>query len=272
MSRFLYRLGGSAAAHAWRTILAWVLVAAAVMTAAAAFGGTTQDDYTVGDARAQAGIEQLRDHFPEMGGASAQVLVHDPAGGSVPETVLGEVYDELGGLAHVSTVTPPRMSADGDTALFTVLYDVPVTDPDLMGDMAPLEGAVAPAEEAGLDVALGGELPGTAAAPMDGRGELIGIVAALVILVLAFGSVVAAGLPLAVALRPGRGGRDFRGVEHVFERRRTLGPCPSSSPRPAGRARSGLPAPPAGSTPPSPGCWTSARRSSGPTRCCAGTT
>jgi RND superfamily putative drug exporter len=200
MSRFLYRLGGSAAAHPWRTILAWVLVAAAVTTAAAAFGGTTQDDYTVEDARAQVGIEQLRDHFPAMGGASAQVLLHEADGGTVPETVLAEVYAELGGLAHVSSVTPPRMSGDGDTALFTVMYDVPVTDPDLMGDMAPLEDAVAPAEAAGLDVALGGELPGTAAAPMDGRGELIGIVAALVVLVLAFGSVVAAGLPLAVAL------------------------------------------------------------------------
>jgi RND superfamily putative drug exporter len=57
MSRFLYRLGGSAAAHPWRTILAWVLVAAAVTTAAAAFGGTTQDDCTVEDARGQVGIE-----------------------------------------------------------------------------------------------------------------------------------------------------------------------------------------------------------------------
>ena len=200
MSRFLYRLGGSAAAHPWRTILAWVVAAALVTTAAAAFGGTTQDDYTVEDARAQVGIDQLRDHFPPMGGASAQVLLHAADGGTVPETVLDAVHDELGGLAHVSAVTPPRMSVDGDTALFTVMYDVPVTDPDLMGDMEPLEHAVAPAEEAGLDIALGGELPGTAAAPMDGRGELIGIVAALVILVLAFGSVVAAGLPVAVAL------------------------------------------------------------------------
>ena len=43
------------------------------------------------------------------------------------------------------------MSEEADTALLTVMYDVPVTDPDLMGDLEPLEGAVTAAEEAGLD-------------------------------------------------------------------------------------------------------------------------
>ena len=49
-------------------------------------------------------------------------------------------------------------------------------------------------------VELGGELPDTAAAPLKGQGEVIGVVVALLILVLAFGSVVGAGLPVAVAL------------------------------------------------------------------------
>ena len=59
---------------------------------------------------------------------------------------------------------------------------------------------MAPYRDAGLQVELGGELPGTAAAPMEGRGEMIGIIAALVILLLMFRSVVAAGLPVAVAV------------------------------------------------------------------------
>ena len=200
MSRLLYRLGGSAAAHPWRTICAWVVVAGAVLAGAAAFGGTTQENWNVADARAQVGIEQLRDHFPALSGAGAQVVVHDPASEALPAGVLTEVRRSLSALDHVSLVPQPRLSADGDTALFTVLYDVPVTDPDLMGDMTPLEGAAKPAEKAGLDVAFGGELPNTAAAPMDGRGELIGVGVALVLLVLAFGSVIAAGLPIAIAL------------------------------------------------------------------------
>ena len=69
-----------------------------------------------------------------------------------------------------------------------------------MGNLEPLEDAVEPTRDAGLQVELGGEVPGSAAAPMEGHGELIGVVAALLILVLAFGSVVGAGLPVAVAL------------------------------------------------------------------------
>ena len=53
MSRFLYRLGGSAAAHPWRTISAWILIAATAMALASIFGGTPKDVYDVPDARAQ---------------------------------------------------------------------------------------------------------------------------------------------------------------------------------------------------------------------------
>ena len=79
-------------------------------------------------------------------------------------------------------------------------YDVEVTDPDLMGNIEPLEDAIAPTRAEGLQVELGGELPGTATDPLNGRGELIGIGVALVLLLLTFGSVVGAGLPIGVAL------------------------------------------------------------------------
>ena len=200
MSRLLYRLGGSAAAHPWRTICAWVVIATALFGVAGTLGGDTQENWNVADARAQVGIETLREHFPAMGGASAQVVVHDRDGAALPGGVLAEVQQSLGSLEHVAAVPAPRLSEDGDTALYTVLYDVPVTDQDLLGDMTPLEDATAATKDAGYQVAFGGELPGTAAAPMEGRGELIGIAVALVLLVLVFGSVVAAGLPVVVAL------------------------------------------------------------------------
>jgi RND superfamily putative drug exporter len=200
MTRLLHRLGGTAAAHPWRTICAWILLAVALTGAAVTFGGETQENWDVPDARAQAGIEQLREHFPAMSGSSAQVLVNDPEGGTIPGPVLQRTQQELADLEHVAAVPPPRISEDGDTALFTVLYDVPTTHRDLMGDVEPLETATAATQDAGYRVELGGELPSTAAAPMDGRGELIGVGVALVVLVLAFGSVVAAGLPIAVAM------------------------------------------------------------------------
>ena len=200
MSRFLYRLGGAAAGHPWRTISAWVLVAAAAVALATSYGGTPHDDYDVKDARAQVGIEMLRDHAPEAGGAHARVVVHDRAGDALDPAVLRETVTELSAMPHVGMVLPPRLSRDGDTAIVMVRYDVPVTDPDLMGDTQVLDEALASTAAHGLQVEASGDLPESAATEMSGRGEIVGVVVALLLLVVTFGSVVSAGLPLMVAL------------------------------------------------------------------------
>ena len=193
----LYRLGLATARHPWRTVGVWVVALVAIWTAVGAWGGTPQDNWNVDGARAQRGVEQLRDHLPAAGGAVAQVVVHDSAALS-PE-VLRETRADLTGMQHVTTVTAPRLSADAATALFTVRYDVPTTDPDLMGKLAPLEKATEAAKQAGYRVEFGGELPGTTT-EMKGYGEIVGVLVALLLLVLAFGSVTAAGLPISVAL------------------------------------------------------------------------
>src|SRR6187431_2753275 len=132
MSHFLYRLGHGSAAHPWRTIFAWVLIAITVIGLGSTFGGEPQDDYDVPNARAQVGVDQLREHLPESGYASAQVVVHDPEGGTPSGAALTTLTERLGEMPHVATVAEPRLSEDGDTALIDVAYDVPVTDPDLM--------------------------------------------------------------------------------------------------------------------------------------------
>jgi putative drug exporter of the RND superfamily len=200
MSRFLYWLGGSAAAHPWRTISAWVLVAATAVALAGVFGGTPQDDYDIPGARAQVGVEMLRDHAPAMGGAHARVVVHDPDGHVLASPLLERLAADLSAMRHVGAVLPPRLSSDGDTAVVMVHYDVPVTHPDLMGETGAVEAAVAPTVDAGLQVELSGDHPESAAQEMSGRGELVGVIVAMLLLVVAFGSVVSAGLPLMVAL------------------------------------------------------------------------
>ena len=202
MSRILHRLGYSTAAHPWRTISAWLVVVVAAFGLAGSFGGTTHDDYDVPDARAQVGVDQLRAHVPDGGGATAQVVVHDRHGDPLSAADLDALVQRLTALDHVSSVSEPRLSADDDTALVTLGYDVPVTDADLVGANGydPLEDAIEPLRDAGIQAELGGELPGGAESAMTGTGEIAGIIAALALLIIAFGSVVAAGLPLAVAL------------------------------------------------------------------------
>ena len=128
MSRFLHRLGLAAAAHPWRTISAWALIAATAFALAGSLGGTPHDDYDIPGARAQTGIEMLREHFPAASGTNAQVLVHDSGGERLPAAALEQLRGRLAAIPHVSGVPAPRLSDDGDTALLAVQYDVPVTD------------------------------------------------------------------------------------------------------------------------------------------------
>ncbi len=200
MNRFLGPLARLCAAHPWRALLLWVVGAVAAFALALAVGAPAQEDWDAPGTPSQRGVDLLRAHLPEAGNASAQVVVHDREEEPVPEAEVVALDARLSALPHVLAVDPPRVSADGATVLLTVRYDVPVTHRDLMGHAEPLEGAVAATRSSGLQVALGGELPATAQAEVKGTGELIGIAGALVILLLMLGSVVAAGLPVLVAL------------------------------------------------------------------------
>ncbi|NGN67044.1 MMPL family transporter [Streptomyces sp. A7024] len=199
MSRLLGRLGGAAAAHPWRTISAWLLTIAAAVALMTTFGGTPQDDYTVPDTPSQAGTDFLTERFPEMSGTNARVIVHDADGGRLKAPVLEDVRERLTKIEGAAAVDRPQLSRDGDTALISVSYDIPVTDFKGSEGTDALRDAAEPAERAGLDVELGGQVPENITKP-SGTAEAIGFAAALIILLLALRSLTAAGLPLVVAL------------------------------------------------------------------------
>ena len=200
MTRMLYRLGGAAAAHPWRTLGIWLVVVAIATGLAGVAGGTPQDDWNVPGTASQAGTDLLREEFPAASGAVDRVVVHDPSGDPVETAEIAALADRLTDLPHVLEVFPPRVSDDGATVLIQVRYDVPVTDEAIFGDLTPLQEAAEPAVDSGLQVAFGGEVPDSASLAPGGTGEVVGVVVALLLLVLTFGSVVAAGLPILVAL------------------------------------------------------------------------
>ena len=76
MSQFLYRLGRSAAVHPYRTIGAWVLLAAVVFAWQGAAGGDPINDYRVPGVESQHASDTLTEQFPEFGGASGRVVFH----------------------------------------------------------------------------------------------------------------------------------------------------------------------------------------------------
>ncbi|MFB4308094.1 MMPL family transporter [Actinomadura sp. GTD37] len=198
MSRLLYRLGRAAALRPWRFIVVWLVLVAAAAGSAGAAGGALHDDYTLAGTGSQQATDLLRERFPALAGADARVVVQAPSG-TVDRTRLAAAAGELRGLPHVSEVGPAQPSRDGGTALLTVRYSVPVTDLAPGETLGLLRSATKDLDAAGYRVEFGGQVPENVTAP-GGVAEAVGIVAALAILLLAFGSVVAAGLPLVVAL------------------------------------------------------------------------
>ena len=111
------------------------------------------------------------------------------------------VVDDVAELPKVEAVTDPttQPSPDGSALLAIVQYDVELTDLT-RDDLDGLWATGAPARDAGVQVEVGGELPQYVEQPETGAAELIGLLAAVVILLLAFGSVLAMGLPIGIAL------------------------------------------------------------------------
>ena len=197
MSRLLFLIGAGAARHPWRVVTGWLLAAALITGLAGAFGGTFQDTFSIPGSETQRTNELLEERFPGMSGTTARVVVH--AEDRIDPAVLERTAAEVGELDHVSSVSPAAVSAEGSTAFVTVQYDVSVTSFEGSEGLDALEGATKAAVDAGYQVEFGGPVPENAQ-EVSGRAEMVGVLAALLILLLAFGALIAAALPLAIAL------------------------------------------------------------------------
>jgi putative drug exporter of the RND superfamily len=204
MSNVLYRWGRVAARHPWRMIGAWVLVAIAVFALNSSVGGETSDDFSIPGTEAQQGIDLLEERFPTQGGVSGQVVFSDPDGDVTDpdaRAVIDETLAELATGPNVLAVTDPfdqanaAVSADGRVAFATVRYSV---DPPGKAEGEAAEAAVEIARDAGLQAELSRNV--VAGAEEVESTEMIGLAVAIIVLLVAFGSVIAAGIPIGTAL------------------------------------------------------------------------
>jgi len=204
MALALHRLGRWCVTHRWRVVLLWLAALVVLGGLANRVGGEYSDDFTVPGVESQAAVDLLRDRFPDAAGGSAQVVFHAPDGGVADPAdarAVQAVVDELRALPDVGSVSDPLLqpSPDGTTLLAQVQYEVELTELGL-DDLDAILVAGAPLAEQGIQVEVGGELPQYVEQPETQAAEMIGLVAAVFILLIAFGSVLAMGLPLAIAL------------------------------------------------------------------------
>ncbi|HEX8580793.1 MAG TPA: MMPL family transporter [Acidimicrobiales bacterium] len=204
MSALLYRLGRSSARHPLRVLGLWLVAAVAIVALQGAAGGEFDDSFRVPGVESQHAADVLNDRFPSRGGQSARLVLHADEGrldDPGPAATVALARRQLAGGRAVAGVTDPfapeaaAVSADGRTAYVDVAYAVDKLT------AAQLDDATAVAERAGaggVQVELTGAL--AQLAQDDPSSELIGVGVAVVVLLVAFGSVVAMGLPIVTAL------------------------------------------------------------------------
>ncbi len=207
MSNWLYRLGRFASARRGLVVAVWAVVAVVIVVADRTGGGGTVDNFEVPGVESQEAVDLLKAQFPERSGATAMVVFHTADGAVTdPDNAAGIAasIDEVRALDHVVGVTEPlasprSISQDGRTAFASVQFDGSTAE---LGRVAvdELIETAAPAELTGVQVEYGGELPTVLKERTTGPAEMIGIIAALVILFVTFRSVYSAILPLGVAL------------------------------------------------------------------------
>ncbi|MGZ4596876.1 MAG: MMPL family transporter, partial [Actinomycetes bacterium] len=190
--------------HRGRTVLAWLAVLVLAVVLSSAFGGTFKADYSAPGSDSKAAQNLLEQRFPAQAGDTVSVVVRADNGVAAARQDVTALLAKVAAVPHVATVenpytTPGSISPDGRTLVAHARLDVvnpvdmPVQDSTRLLDLA--KGA----SHGNLTVAVGGQSVQQAEQGAIGS-EFIGISAAAIILLLTFGSVVAAGLPIVVAV------------------------------------------------------------------------
>jgi putative drug exporter of the RND superfamily len=185
-------------------VAAWIAVIVTVNLVAAGIGGEHRANYLMPGSESEQVAELLDERFPERSGDAIYVVAR--AESSVTEgdsaVRVEALRAELASLEHVVAVEPSGVSPDATTAITTVQLD----DRSERLELAALREMVHTITDAsdGTVTFEAGGYPVQMAEGSESSSEGIGMIAALLILLVAFGSVVAAGLPLAIAI-PGLG-------------------------------------------------------------------
>ena len=220
MSQALYRLGRLAARRPWRVIGTWVVLSILVISASSAFGEELSDSMEVPGLDSQAAVDLLTAAQSESAGLTAQVVMTplDSAAtffdSAEAQAGLAEIQERAASLPNVLATSDPlaaltdgrdvasaggEISPDGRVAVLRIQY--PVVEQLSLADLDNLKDfGTEVAIGSPLQVELSGELFFQFEEGETQAGEMIGLVVAAVILLVAFGSFIAMGLPIGIAI------------------------------------------------------------------------
>ncbi|WP_028475943.1 MMPL family transporter [Nocardia sp. CNY236] len=207
MSRYLFAFGRTIARRRWWVVTVWLVLLVCAIGFSMAAGGETTDDFTIPETESQDAVSLLQQRMPAYSGAQMQVVFATPAAVDItadkPRAQIEQAMAGFGGLSQVAMVVDPfeaqMISPNQRAALGTVMFSAPVggvTD-ETLNDV---DAIATSARDAGLAVNFSGAIYPGFTVEVSETPEIFGIIAALIILLVTFGAVVAAGLPIVTAL------------------------------------------------------------------------
>src|SRR2546421_1439318 len=210
MTGALYRLARFCVRRRLVVLGAWILVAIALVVASQQVGDVTNDSASLPGTGSQLATSTLQKSFPAAANGTSPILLHARSGqltDSKYSNAVNEAAADVAKQPHVSQVINPltpqgasALSKDKSTGYLTVGLSVSPGALTESQAQTIVDAASKPAEAAGLQVATGGQLGQKLSKPSTESSELIGIIAAAVILTLTFGTVVAMFLPIINAI------------------------------------------------------------------------
>ncbi|WP_138760139.1 MMPL family transporter [Modestobacter altitudinis] len=210
MALLLSRLGSFSARHRWAVVLVWLVVLVGGGVGAATLGGETSSTFSIPGQESTTALRLIEQDFGAGGdGATARVVVQSADGsaltGGEDAAAVQSLVAELGGLPGVVSASDPldpaapAVNADQTTAYSTVTYDAAVGGVTVAEQDALVAAVDDARSSSGLTVEIGGdalnETPSVA-----GVGELAGVVVALLVLAITYGTLVTAGMNLLTAV------------------------------------------------------------------------
>jgi putative drug exporter of the RND superfamily len=194
--------------HRRAVIVGWVLLAIGMTVIASAVGRQYANDFSLPNTESQHVVDLLKSEFPSQGGDVDQIVFHTTKGtvqSPAVRNAIEPLLQKVQTMPHVASVTSPyspggafEISKDGRTAFATVTYTKRANLlPNDTGK--PLLDAIDQIDVNGLTVAAGGQVIESAEGFGVGPATAVGVVAAFIILMLTFGSLLAAGMPLITA-------------------------------------------------------------------------
>src|SRR5919109_1540491 len=199
MTRFLARTADLAYRRRGRMVLAWVAAAVVIIGVGSALAGEYNANYDTPGSESKAASDLTQERFAGYSGQEIYVVWKDRAGAdsAAAKQRIGAFIADARKVDHIAPATPIRISENGQIGATTLPltidgWDVPKEDGEKL---------IAAAEQSsrdGLQIKLGGDP--IYAAQDSTSPEGLGFLGAAIVLLIAFGSVVAAGLPLIIAL------------------------------------------------------------------------